>query len=142
MAAGRDPDTDLGDRTAAVTGGVKVVGARQLRRTLKAAGSDLSELKDVHSKVGSIVVAAGRTGAPRRSGALAGSVRASRAAASATVRAGSARAPYAGPIHWGWPRRGIRAQPFLSDAATSTEPAWTAVYEQAIDQILATVKGA
>lgn len=118
-----------------------MVGARQLRRTLKQAGSDLSELKDVHAKVGAIVVGAGRTGAPRRSGSLAGSVRASRAAASATIRAGSARAPYAGPIHWGWPNRGIRAQPWLSEAATATEPAWTAVYEQAVDQILAEVKG-
>lgn len=124
-----------------MAGTIKVEGARNLRRTLKRAGNNLDDLKDAHAAVGAIVVAAGRTGAPRRSGALAGSVRASRAAASATVRAGGARTPYAGVIHWGWPGRGITAQPWLSTAATATEPAWTAAYQQAVDQVLSTIKG-
>lgn len=124
------------------TAGVQVIGAKELRRTLKRAGSNMDDLKDAHAAAGAIVVAAGRTTAPRRSGSLAGTVRSSRAAASAVIRAGGASVPYAGPIHWGWPARGIAAQPWLSEAATSTEPEWTAAYEKAVDQILATIQGA
>lgn len=120
---------------------VEVRGARELRRTLRRAGIDLQDLKEAHAQVGGIVAAAGRTSAPRRSGTLAGSIRASKAAASATVRAGGARVPYAGVIHWGWPRRNIAAQPWLSEAAQSTEPAWTSAYLEAVDKIIATVKG-
>jgi hypothetical protein len=122
--------------------GVRVEGARELRRTLKRAGVSVEDLKDANQAAGNIVAAAGRVSAPRRTGALPSSVRASRAAASATVRAGGARTPYAGVIHWGWPAHGISAQPWLSEAATSTESAWTAAYEAGVEKLLATIKGA
>lgn len=140
MATGRHPDPDLGDRPGAVT--VRIEGARELRRTLKRAGISIEDLKDANAAAGSIVVAAGRTTAPRRSGRLAGSIRASRAAASATIRAGGASTPYAGPIHWGWPAHGITAQPWLSQAATATEQQWLAAYEQGVEKVLSTIKGA
>lgn len=121
---------------------VQIQGARELRRTLKRAGVSVEDLKDANAAAGAIVVAAGRTSAPRRSGRMAGTVRASRAAASATVRAGGAAVPYAGVIHWGWPARGIAAQPWLSEAATSTESAWLAAYEAGVEKVLSTIKGA
>lgn len=121
---------------------VRVEGARELRRTLRRAGVSVEDLKDANAAAGNIVAAAGRGSAPRRSGALAPSVRASRAAASATVRAGGARTPYAGVIHWGWPAHHISARPWLSEAATSTEAAWTAAYEAGVEKLLATIKGA
>jgi phage gpG-like protein len=121
---------------------IQVKGARELRRTLKRAGVSIEDLKDANAAAGSIVVAAGRTTAPRRSGRLAGSIRASRAAASATVRAGGASVPYAGVIHWGWPGHHISARPWLSEAATSTESAWLAAYEAGVEKVLATIKGA
>lgn len=119
---------------------VQVIGAAQLRRTLRAAGQDLTDLKRVHAEVGRIVVAAAH--APTRTGALAASIRAGSAATSATVRAGGARVPYAGPIHWGWPARGIAAQPFLADAAQRTEPRWTEVYLAEVNRIIDQVQGA
>jgi hypothetical protein len=120
---------------------VEVRGGRELRRTLKAAGDDLSDLKDANQRVGNVVVARATSLAPRRSGALAGAMRATRAATSVTVKAGGARVPYAGPIHWGWPARGITAQPFLSDAATGTESTWVPIYESELDRIIERVKG-
>jgi hypothetical protein len=120
---------------------VQIKGARELRRTLKRAGIGVEDLKDANQAAGNIVAGAGRTTAPRRSGRLAGTVRASRAAASATVRAGGAAVPYAGVIHWGWPGHHITAQPWLSEAATSTEAQWLAAYEQGVDKLLATIKG-
>jgi len=120
---------------------VEVRGARELRKTLKQAGDDLGDLKDAHAAVGNMVAATARGMAPRRSGALAGSIRASRAAGSIAIKAGSAGIPYAGVIHWGWPAHNIAANPFLSDAATSTETAWVAVYEAELDKIIDRVKG-
>lgn len=48
---------------------------------------------------------------PRRTGRLAASVKAVSDLKNATIRS---RLPYAGPIHYGWARRNIKAQPFLS----------------------------
>lgn len=121
---------------------VKIEGARELRRTLKRAGVDVEDMKDANAAAGNIVAAAGRVSAPRRSGRLGGTVRASRAAASATVRAGGAAVPYAGVIHWGWPGHHISAQPWLSEAATRTEATWLAAYEAGVAKVLDRIKGA
>ena len=121
---------------------VEVQGARELRRTLKAAGDDLSDLTKVNATISRYVAACGAAAmAPRRTGRLAGSLRGSQAKASATVRAGGARIPYAGVIHYGWPRRHIRAQPFLVDAAHQTEPTWTRFYLAEVDRIISHVHG-
>lgn len=61
--------------------------------------------------------------APRRTGNLAGSIRTvGGTTKTGRVFAGSAKVPYAGPIHWGWPRRNIEPQPFLSEAVGDTLP--------------------
>ena len=121
---------------------VEVRGAKELRKTLKAAGDNLADLKDVNQAVGNMVATTARGLAPHRSGALAGSIRAARAVGAVTIRAGSGSIPYAGPIHWGWPARNIAAHPFLSDAATSTEAAWTQLYMDELDKIIDRVEGA
>jgi hypothetical protein len=119
---------------------LEVEGAAELRKTMLAAGQDLSDLTKANKEVAAQVVAA--VHAPRRSGALAGSVRGSGTKSGAIVRAGGARLPYAGPIHYGWRARNITPQPFLTDAAHNTEPAWVGTYNHAVDQILAKIKGA
>src|SRR4029077_550589 len=120
---------------------VELEGGRRLRSTLKKAAGDLDDLKDVHAQVAAMVSAKAAATAPRRSGRLAASVRGSKAAGSAVVRAGGARVPYAGVIHYGWPRRHIGPQPFLTAAAHATEPAWTQVYLTGLDRILSHVQG-
>ena len=120
---------------------LKVEGAARLRRTLKAAGVDLSNLTDAHREAAALVTSRARGTAPRRSGALAGSVRGSGTKTQAVVRAGGARLPYAGPIHWGWPSRGIEPQPWITEAAQATEPQWFGIYDQAVNEALDQVKG-
>jgi len=120
---------------------VRVDGARELRRTLKAAGDDLEDLKHVHATVAKYVALRAAATAPRKSGRLAGSVRGSQAKTSATVRGGGARVPYANPIHWGWPHRHIAANPFLVNAAHQTEPTWTKYYLREVERILSHVHG-
>ena len=119
-----------------------MVGARELRRTLRKAGDDLAELKAAHAEAAGIVAGAARPGAPRVSGALAGTVRPGATKTAAIVRAGKASVPYANPIHWGWGRRHIAANPWMSRAATSTENTWTAAYAEAVDKIIGTIQGA
>jgi hypothetical protein len=121
---------------------LKIVGLNELIRTMRKAGLDLTELKDAHHRAGEIVATEAAAIAPRRSGRLAGTIRAAKQVRRARVQVGRASVPYAGPIHWGWPSRNIEPQPFLSDAARSTEPQWRTEYQRAIEDALAQIKGA
>jgi hypothetical protein len=120
---------------------MQVDGARELRRTLKQAGDDLNDLKDVHAAVGRLVAERAQATAPRRSGKLAASVRANRAASGSAIVAGRASVPYAGPIHWGWRRRRIEPNPWISEAAQATEPQWVAVYTDGVQAVMDNVNG-
>ena len=119
--------------------GVEVEGVRELGRDFEKAGTDAGKMKAANLKVGAIVSAAALAEVPRRSGALAGSVRVTATKNSTTIRFGNNRrtgVPYALPIHFGWPRRGISPTPFLYDAADDRRVAVQAVYEQRVDAIL------
>lgn len=120
---------------------VRVVGLPRLVATLRAAEVDLDELKVATSAAGQIVLAAATATAPRRTGRLASSGKASKNRRRATITFGAAAVPYAGPIHWGWPRRHIAANPWVSKAAQATEPTWTQAYVRELDAILARVEG-
>lgn len=119
---------------AAPNAGVRVEGLRELRRGLKQLGEDTSDLKEANAAAAAIVAAAAAARAPKRTGRLAASVKGNRAVGRATVRGGGAQVPYAGPIHWGWPARGIDGQPFVVDAAQATEPVWLPAYQAALDR--------
>lgn len=121
---------------------VHVEGARELRRTLKRAGDNMQDLKKANYAAGMHVATASKPRSPRRTGALAGTLRAARAQGRASVNLGRAAVPYAGPIHWGWPRRNITAQPFVAETAQSTQGSWLRIYEQDIRRELDKVRGA
>lgn len=120
---------------------VRVDGARELRRSMRRAGEDLGDLRAANREVAAIASTATVVAAPRRTGRLAASVRPGATQTQAIVRAGGAAVPYAQAIHWGWPRRGIAAQPFAAVAAAATEPTWTAVYLTAVERILQRIEG-
>lgn len=121
--------------------GVQLEGAANLRRTLRRAGVELLGLKQAHAAAGSIVTPAAKGKAPSKSGALAGSIRAGTAAASLTIRAGGASLPYAGPIHYGWKKRNIRAQPFIVEAVDEKQGAMLTAYEAGVALIVNRIKG-
>lgn len=121
---------------------LRVDGARQLRASLKRAGISVQDLKDAHKAAADIVKAEAEPRAPRRTGRLAASVRASGTQSAAVVRAGRKAVPYAGPIHWGWPARNIAANPWIFEAAQRTESTWTRTYLAAVEQIIDTIEGA
>ena len=95
---------------------IEVDGAREVRAALRKIEGGLADLKQVHADAAQIVERRAEQIVPRRSGALAGSVRSSGQARQGVVRAGRASVPSAAPIHFGWRARNIQPQPFLYDA--------------------------
>ncbi len=122
-------------------GVVRVEGARQLRRTLRKAGDDLADMKTAHRDAAAIAARASEALAPERSGKLRATIRAAGTKTAAILRAGFARVPYAGPIHWGWFARGILPQPFLSKGAQDSEGRWVRVYETYLNDTVNKIKG-
>lgn len=113
---------------------VKVTGAKELRKAIRqvedaAAKKGMqADLKGAYRTAARVVEVAAKTEAPRRSGRLAGSIKAKGTTTGASIVAGGTKAvPYAGPIHYGWPSRPnrskgwrggpIAANPFLTRAA-------------------------
>jgi phage gpG-like protein len=84
-----------------MTTGVRVDGLREVARTLERAGVEASDLKEAFNRIGNIVTVEAKTLTPVLTGRLAASIRASKTKNKATVRAGGARVPYAGVIHYG-----------------------------------------
>lgn len=127
--------------------GIRVDGARELRRALKKAGIDLKdEIKAAHrGGVADKVITRARTTVPiappasmttAKPGLLRDSLRSAGTQTAAIARAGKKRVPYAGPIQWGgWHRRNIRPSLFLTRAAADTEPEWVKDYEEKFDKI-------
>jgi hypothetical protein len=125
---------------------VTVEGADTLARTLKAAARDLADLTDANRAVAGRLRDAGARTAPRRTGRLAGSVRA--LAPTADTVTVVAAAPYAKPIHFGvGPRVGlrgphnIRSRPWLYAVLTDRTGQVVGVYADAVDSALGKVRG-
>lgn len=92
----------------------EIEGLNKLLRALEKLDDAAKEnLKDVGFRVGQFVAVQAREEVPVRSGALRGTIRPAKTARGAKIRAGSARVPYAGPIHFGWRSRNIRPNQFL-----------------------------
>lgn len=120
---------------------VEIEGLAALIKALRAAEVELDDLKQANQAAGSVVLDASRPRAPQRTGALAASGRASRAARKATVVFGRASVPYANPIHWGWRARNIKPQPFVTEAVAATREDWLGAYERDIERVLSSIEG-
>lgn len=102
--------------------GFQVEGLAQKVRDLKALGLDVDDLKDAFSKIAARGAALAAGYAPKASGRLAASVRGNRAQSKAVVTVGRSTIPYAGPINYGWPSRGIAASGFMQKADQAMRP--------------------
>lgn len=118
---------------------VKVEGLDSFLSSMQKAEQELGKLEGAHSAAAAVIASAVAAAAPRRTGRLAGSVRASRGSTGAAV---DVTAPYAGPIEWGWPSRNIDGTHFAMNAARATEPQWVKFYEEGVQKALDEVRGA
>lgn len=131
---------------------VQIQGARELRRQLNRLDRELTSagMKRVHMAVADLVVKEAVKVAPRRTGRLAGDIRAQATTRSAIGAVGRTSVPYAGPIHWGWPSRpnpdrGWRGGPIAANRflyRATQQPVLGAVvdtYEDGIGDLLSKV---
>lgn len=120
-----------------------VVGQKRFVQTMRKAGADMKELKDVNRQAANIALPAVRTLTPRgKSGKLAVSIRVGATQKAGVIRAGRKSAPHAGVINYGWPKRGIKPRLFVNQGVAGTENAWQRVYKQFIDKTMSQIKGA
>lgn len=125
--------------------GVQIEGMARFRRTVKKAGADMKDFTVVNRQVATIVANRARVTAPHGPeirGHVARTVRGGANRTSAIVRVGNNTGfRYANPIHWGWFRRHIRPNPWVSRAATETESTWLPVFERGINAIVHKIRG-
>ena len=105
---------------------MRVQGLSKVVRAAEKAGADAQDMRDLMHEIGMIVVKAAQPLTPHgQTGRLARSLRAGRGKTKAVVRAGGAKVPYAGVIHWGTPGGAIigdyRPTIFLSRALQATQ---------------------
>jgi len=115
--------------------GVEVVGLNKLLRALESLDSEAkAHFRSVGKWAGNVVADEARIRVPVRSGNLRQSISPVATGRGARVRAGGGRLGvlYAGPIHFGWFRRGILPTPFLYQAADAR-------IDEVVDQYLAQV---
>lgn len=123
---------------------IRVQGANRLVRTMKQAGVSVTDLKDANRGAADIVARAARPltpVGPDKGGHVRNSIRTGATNRAGIVRAGGARYPYAGVLHYGNPHTVQGAQPWVADAAQRTEGTWTAHYLAKLDHILDQIKG-
>lgn len=120
-------------------GSVRVEGLTQTLRALEQAGAEVSDLKSVMGGIAAEGASLVARYAPRRSGRLAGTARGNKAKAKAVVLAGRARVPYAGPINYGWPKRGIKAALYMQRADRDLAPKAVEMLDTGIDKIIKNV---
>lgn len=114
---------------------VRIEGLNTVLRKLNKAGADAQDMRGLMHELGTIVI--GRAAVPVRSGRLASSLRAGKGKTKAVVRAGyESRVPYAGRVHYGDPRPGIRGQPFLTQALQASQQQVFAALDRGIDDLL------
>ena len=117
----------------------ELVGATRLRATMAVAAARMAELDAAEAAAGRLIEQRARGLAPKRTGRLASSVRATPGEGEVSV---SSSLVYAGVIEYGWAAHGISAHPFLVPAAHASEPVWVRYYETDVNAALELVKGA
>lgn len=103
-------------------GSVQIEGLNRYIRELQGLGLDLDDLKGAFAGIARKGALLAARFAPRRTGALAASIRGNRAKNKAIVYAGRARVPYAGPINYGWQARGIAPAAYMQKADEAIAP--------------------
>lgn len=112
---------------------VRVTGVGDVSRKFERAAAASQDMRPLIHRLGRIVADAAH--APVRTGRTAATTRAGRGKTKAVVRSGGPRTPGAGVTHYGWPARGIRAQPWLTSALHSRQGAVYAALERGMQDL-------
>lgn len=134
--------------------GVRIDGLNQLVRGMQKAGVEVDDLKGAFGAISDEGARLMSSFAPRRSGALAGTIRGNRAKNKAVVMAGKGKVRWAGSTNWGWPassryggkpRRGggwplgMRAQMYTAKTDEALEPYALEQLDQNLTELIRSV---
>ena len=112
---------------------VKVEGAREVRKALKAVDGGTRNMTTVHRAIAQSILPAAQGRTRRRSGALASSYKVRASAAKAAI---SSALVYAPIQEFGWPRRNIRESLALSGAVEDARSAIVDQYTRAVADVV------
>lgn len=123
----------LGDRG----GKIEITGLKEAQKALRTLSKESRDkMKETHRKAGQIIVDAATPLVPRETGALLASIKSAPLQRQGRVRLGSAALPYAGPIHFGWPARNIKPNPFIYEVLDGRRAEVSRLYEDRINQLI------
>jgi hypothetical protein len=129
-----------GYRVQGREGQVKIEGLSKVRRDLKNLSQDVDyraqEFLPVNKSIADAVAGDAKNYVPFLTGTLSGTIRAAATKTSARVKAGYKSVPYAGPIHFGWPARFIKPQPFFYDAIDKRRGEIQNRYEELVAKLI------
>ena len=119
---------------------IKIEGLSKVQRDLRKLSTDALDLNKeeflaTNKKVAEIIIGESKKYVPVLTGALAAAIRNASTKKSAKVRAGNVAVPYAGPIHFGWPSRAIKPNPFFYDAIDNRRNEVAQNYASLIDAL-------
>lgn len=120
----------------------EVVGTHEVRRQIRrmqdavSKTSATSDLKGIHADAAKLVQGDAERIVPVRSGRLKNTLRSTGTVKAGVVRAGLSKVPYAGPIHFGWPKRNIRPNPFLYKAADQRANEVLELFDQRVNALI------
>jgi hypothetical protein len=120
-------------------GKLEIEGLKEVQRDLYKLGkASRDEMKETHRKAGEIVIDGARRFVPVVSGNLLNSLKSVPTQRQGRVRIGSASVPYAGAIHFGWPARRIKPQPFIYDSLDGRRTEVAKIYAERIGELITT----
>jgi len=129
----------FGYRVEGATGSVKIEGLNDTKRKLKKLGKDVNygdQFLAVNKTLAEAVAGDSKNYVPVLTGALQGTIRAAASKTSGRVKVGYKAVPYAGPIHFGWPARFIKPQPFIYDAIDRRRNEIKDRYDQLVKKLI------
>lgn len=95
---------------------VNVTGIEEVTKLLNQVVNNLESMTSANKEISQTLSSKASAMAPRRTGALASSVKGNPSGQKAQIMAGSNAVPYAGVQEYGWPAKNIQAQPYLRPA--------------------------
>ena len=118
----------------------EIEGLREIQRDMRRLGDDTKmAMKPTHQQAADLVAEGARRRAPVRSGRLRKSIKGTAVMTGGRVRigyGGGEPSLYAGPIHFGWPARLIRPQPFVYDELDDRRAEVVQLYAERITQLI------
>lgn len=120
---------------------IKITGLSKVQRDLRNLSTDAldlnkSEFLETNKQVAEIIINESKKYVPVVSGALAAAVKNASTKKSAKVRAGNVAVPYAGPIHFGYPKRAIKPNPFFYEAIDSRRNEVAQRYTRLVESLI------